>query len=241
MRYRIYPARRSVPSARKITRALRGLMIKRVGSRYRRKSNHILINWGSTDIPYRPDYNQPEAVAVSSNKLRAFNKMQDCGVRIPAYTTDKQVANSWSLVVVRRLLTGFGGRGITVVAPETEALPDAPLYTEYVPKRDEYRVHVFRGRVLMLQRKARSYSHDNPNWRIRNHGNGFVFAHVGVVAPDDVTDQAVKAVNCLGLDFGAVDVVWNERRSKAYVLEVNTAPGVEGETLIRYERAFRNG
>ena len=42
----------------------------------------------------------------------------------------------------------------------------------------------------------------------------------------------------LGLDFGAVDVIWNEHESKAYVLEINTAPGLEGSTVEDYKEFF---
>jgi D-alanine-D-alanine ligase-like ATP-grasp enzyme len=41
------------------------------------------------------------------------------------------------------------------------------------------------------------------------------------------------------LDFGAVDVIWNEKEDKYYVLEVNTACGLEGTTLDKYVEQFR--
>jgi D-alanine-D-alanine ligase-like ATP-grasp enzyme len=53
-----------------------------------------------------------------------------------------------------------------------------------------------------------------------------------------VTSEAIKAVNCLGLYFGAADVIWNDKEQRAYVLEVNTAPGLEGTTLENYANAF---
>jgi D-alanine-D-alanine ligase-like ATP-grasp enzyme len=43
----------------------------------------------------------------------------------------------------------------------------------------------------------------------------------------------------LGLDFGAADVLFNARRNQAYVLEVNTAPGLEGQTVNDYAEAFK--
>jgi hypothetical protein len=38
----------------------------------------------------------------------------------------------------------------------------------------------------------------------------------------------------LHLDFGAVDVGWNEHHGEATIYEVNTAPGLEGTTLEKY-------
>ena len=57
--------------------------------------------------------------------------------------------------------------------------------------------------------------------------------------PDDVTKQALLAVDGLGLDFGAVDVGWNQHYQEATVYEVNTAPGLTGTTLDKYTNAIR--
>ena len=59
------------------------------------------------------------------------------------------------------------------------------------------------------------------------------------MTPDPVRDTiAVNAVKALGLDFGAVDIIYNEKENQYYVLEVNTAPGLEGTTLIKYAERF---
>ena len=68
---------------------------------------------------------------------------------------------------------------------------------------------------------------------IKNLDNGWVFCRTGISLPDDARNQAIAAVRSLGLDFGAVDVLYREREDKAFVLEVNTAPGLEGTTLER--------
>ena len=50
---------------------------------------------------------------------------------------------------------------------------------------------------------------------------------------------ALAAMVASGLDFGAVDVIWNSRRLEAYVLEINSAPGLQGQTVENYAAAFR--
>jgi glutathione synthase/RimK-type ligase-like ATP-grasp enzyme len=52
-------------------------------------------------------------------------------------------------------------------------------------------------------------------------------------------EAAIRTVEILGLDFGAVDIIWNKKQDRYYVLEVNTAPGLEGETVVRYANAFK--
>lgn len=247
MRVRIYRDRPS-NSAVELGRSTGYKALKIQGSTFRARHNDVIINWGCTSVP---DYlhnaacvlNKPELVANACDKLKAFDSMLRVGVRVPDFCVDPQVARQWQreghTVVVRKLLRASSGRGIVVCSPNDE-LPDAPLYVKYIKKQDEYRVHVLGGRVIDVQRKMRTYSvpDEDVNWQIRNHINGFVFGRTDVEINEDTRTQAVQAVRSLSLDFGAVDVVWNEHQQKCYVLEVNTAPGLEGTTLEKYSDAF---
>lgn len=166
--------------------------------------------------------------------------------RTPEFTDSIIKADMWRMaghtVVERHVLNGNSGAGIRLVEPE-DHLTAAPLYVKYVPKKQEYRVHVCGGEAVDVQRKARrkDVEDDAINWKIRNHDNGFIFArNEGDVTPPDVIAQAVRSVNALGLAFGAVDVIFNEKEQKAYVLEVNTAPGLSGTTLEGYLKRFQD-
>lgn len=161
--------------------------------------------------------------------------------RIPDFTTSIDIAYLWLeqgyTIVERHILNANSGKGIRLVEPETDELQHCPLYVKYVPKKQEYRVHVCAGKAVDIQRKARrkDVEDDAINWKIRNHDNGFIFArNEDAVVPEDVVTQAVNAVLAIGLDFGAVDVIFNEKEQKAYVLECNTAPGLAGSTLEGY-------
>ena len=146
------------------------------------------------------------------------------------------------MIVVRQLARGHGGRGIMLISGEDE-IPDAPLYTVYKKKKAEYRIHVFNGQVIDVQQKRLRKPADDEeitaNHQMRNFDNGWVYCREDVLAPDAVLDEAVKAVKVLGLDFGAVDIGWNEHYQTPYVYEVNTAPGLEGTTLEIYLNAFK--
>jgi glutathione synthase/RimK-type ligase-like ATP-grasp enzyme len=74
---------------------------------------------------------------------------------------------------------------------------------------------------------------------IRSWNNGWVFCHENVQAPPKVCEVAIQAVESLGLDFGAVDIGFREKEGKAFVFEVNTAPGIEGTTVRHYVEAVR--
>lgn len=258
----INPYKAGSASAKVLSAELGAKRIKLEGSAFKGSPKKTVINWGASEVSDEVGkcniINHPKAVAVASNKLKFFMAIDrhnddiydDDGdesllVNIPPFTTSRRNARSWSnndsLVVERHKLTGNSGDGIRLVEPGNE-LEDAPLYVLYIPKRQEYRVHVANGMVVDLQRKARrrDVADEDINWRIRNHDNGFIFQRNDLVVPHSVSVQAINACKACGLDFGAVDIVFNEKQDKAYVLEINTAPGLAGSTLEGYVNRFKN-
>ena len=214
---------------------------------YKTKPTRILINWGSSNhnISYTDSkvYNSPYAIQLASNKIYTLTHFTHNNVPCPAWTTDKNTALGWieanKTVVCRKTVTSHSGNGI-VFAETAEDLENinAPLYTMYIKKRKEFRVHVFNNKVIDVQEKRRNTDVQNVDYRIRNHDNGFVFCRTDVNIPDNLHNVALQAVSALGLDFGAVDIVWNENENACYALEVNTAPGLEGSTLDAYTKAI---
>ena len=242
----IYSHSPSSSGAKLLAEVLDISRIKHTRSRFRGKANKTVINWGSSELPAEVlrcrVLNPPDKIAIATNKLEYFKLLKEEGVRIPKFTTSRQIAAEWieegHTVVVRKILNGSGGRGIILVNNANE-LPDAPLYTQYVNKKYEYRVHCSRDEgVFDWQEKAKRHDADNANFKIRNLENGFIFKRDGVVLPEDVKKQSLLAFAASGLNFGAVDIIYNEQQEKAYVLEINTAPGLEGTTLQKYAEIF---
>ena len=236
-RIRIWPYKQGSRSAKALADALGGKVLKKECSKYIRKPGDVIINWGDSNAGNLSCLNLAGNVATAANKLAAFRRFKDAGVSIPPFEDDQSNITWTGLTVVRHKLTGHSGEGIEL--RDAGDLPSAPLYVQYVPKKAEYRVHLVGERVVLVQRKARDPSCDNPNWKVRNHGNGFIFVRNDVQAPAAVEEEARKAVQALGLDFGAADIIWNEKEQRAYVLEVNTAPGLEGSTIDDYAQGFR--
>lgn len=204
-----------------------------------------VVNWGNSS-PLVGNHvnriiNRPEAIAVAVNKLSALSAMQAAGVRVPAFSTGKP-ADRRGMWLARHSLTGSGGAGIQVVRKDNE-MPTAPLYVKYVPKTTEFRIHVAFGEAVLCQYKLRkNEAEQTPDQKlIRNHDNGWVFAPRPLEDLDlTVKQEAIKAVAALGLDFGAVDMIVGKADNLPYVLEVNTAPGMESPTLMEaYADVFR--
>ena len=115
----IYSYNNASASARALRDALGARLIKSNNSRYRKRGGHVVINWGKTTPPdYEVDLNQPDRVAVASNKLSALEALQEAGVSHVPFTTSRLEAESWIVngakVFVRSVLNGHSGEGITV-------------------------------------------------------------------------------------------------------------------------------
>lgn len=206
-----------------------------------------IINWGGTpgydQRTYRKVFNPDTSRLV--NKLTFFQHIgNDGGLQ---WTVDRDTASGWKKVMCRTKLTGHSGEGIVVWDSEMkkENLTISPLYVRYQPKEAEYRVHTGltrdRGGVELIfcQRKVfakRDGMAAPRSWDVRNLDNGFIFQNHEPQAElvQFVSDFHLKHFS--GLDFCAWDVLYN--RGRYYILEGNTAPGLEPRTAQMYANYF---
>lgn len=175
------------------------------------------------------------------NKVEQFERFTSTGTCCPAFATSRDAARQLAAKVLfaRTLVNSTNGRGIVEFERNSEQYPNAPLYTEYIPKKAEYRFHVFNGEVIDVQekRKKRGFEEDR-NTRVRNIQNGYVYCRDNIVPPDGAAALAVAAVAAVGYQYGAVDLIYNEKRAQCFVLEVNSRPGLMGTTLDKYVEAL---
>jgi hypothetical protein len=181
--------------------------------------------------------------------------MNGAGVSVPWFTSNKQSAKDF-----------ITGRNRRVVGRETYHqggsefnISNNPLMVDYdrvsshwlelINVINEWRVHVFQGEVIGVSRKTdEEVEHRITNRYTRNHEAGWRFVRCD---PYQVNPQllmvAQKAISSLGLDFGAADIILSDGtettsngRRRYYVLEVNTACGMEEDSSIfnEYVRKF---
>lgn len=249
----VYRQNRASVGASRLANELGVRMIKSEGSKFVDSPSKAVINWGSgSDLAIETErcrvINPPAAVSNATNKRRFFELCRDAGnVSIPRFTTSKMEAEDWvrngASLFARTILQGSGGAGIVEVDTVDQLTPihEGTLLVEYIKKRHEFRVHVGGADAIDVQQKLKrkEVNIEKVNYRVRNLANGFIFARREVKVPEQVMTEAKKVIPITGLDFGAVDVVYNERQNRAYVLEVNTAPGLEGTTINSYAHFFR--
>lgn len=208
--------------------------------------------------------NSPLDVAVATDKKKFFVKMlekdngqADGNLLTPLFWLDAEsIPADRYPVVCRTILNGHSGNGIVIADKPDDVVP-APLYVQYVKKKKEFRIHVGRRwlsedtgypysegdphwhyEIISEQQKVAKHGTEPTDWRIRSHSNGFVFQRQGIDVPAVVRDAAMRALEATDLDFGAIDVIYTSE-GRAFVLEVNTAPGLEGQTVQDYANFFK--
>lgn len=253
----LYPYSTVSTSARLLAQAMGLTRIKRERSRYRPRAQDVIVNWGCSvfGIPTNNTriINRPEAVRVASNKLNTFQVLRQNNIPVPDWTLQKEEAQRWlrdgHTVYGRDSATASEGRYITVYsgAVPGQALGDHRFYVKKFKSKVELRIHIFRNGTVNIQRKAKrdnwqaDYGHIPNGQHIRNTANGFVFVR-GDINPFNINYNGVisgvhAALNALGLDFGAFDVLVQSNGSYV-ILECNTAPGIEGTTLEVYRQTL---
>ena len=249
----LYPYKMYSDGARNLSGALNTVCVFPNG-KYKPRDNHLIVCWGASaypnwwqKVPQRATViNTPPRISIAINKLRTFEALGAARISVPQWTRDRMKALDWvkedKVIVCRTSLTSSAGRGI-VVADKSVEVPSCHLYTAHVRHKREFRVHVFNHKVIDVAEKRRRDGFSETRGRlegfIRNLHNGWVFCHENVTCPPIVLEEAKKAVEVLNLDFGAVDIGYREKDGKAYVFEVNTAPGIEGQTIGRYAQAVQ--
>jgi len=217
-------------SARLLSKYLEVKMLLVTGSRFVGKSSDVVINWGngkSNGIGNARQINKLHNVQLASNKLRTLETLQEAGVRVPYHSIHKNEFSLTSVLYGRSELYGHSGSGIYVGT--RDEIPDCPLYVLAIDKVAEYRAIVVGNEVVDFKKKKKKRGEEY-NTHVWNLDGGYIFARNDFDKPMGANMLGISAVSALGLDFGAVDIIEDEE-GVLYVLEVNTAFGIEGQTL----------
>ena len=98
---------------------------------------------------------------------------------------------------------------------------------EYMKKEKEYRVHIIGNKAVIISEKIPF--RDSSFWNLES-------CHFQDISeyPEELIEIAKKSVNALNYNFGAVDIIQSD--GNLYVLEVNSAPGLNAHHRAIYAR-----
>lgn len=245
----IVPYKMSSKSAADLARSI-GAVRVRDCSKLIRKHDRTVLNWGLSDhdsfFGVGKIINRPNAVHNACNKIQTYDLLSYYDVPTVEYTMDIGLAREWikeGPLLARTKLSSHSGSGVTYLStdhPVNEVIDSevVKFWTKYIGKSREFRVHCAKingviSPFFIQEKKKRSGMEADK--RVRSYDNGWVFCHLDLEPiPSGVEQSCCRAVSALGLDFGAVDVIYSKRRDAHFVLEVNTAPGLDGTTLTKY-------
>lgn len=198
--------------------------------------------WRTTKVrPFRKQLKYGDAV----DKLTQYRWFEQQGLSSLQYTTNEHIAGAWwrnSVVFGRKLLNASCGNGIVVFDDTTQAPSGCLVYTLYKKKKREFRVHVFKDKVVaIVEKRKRADWNGKSNHKIRNLANGYVFCQDVELTEElrtRVQQLALDASKVSKSDFKGVDLGYNEKQDDLFVIEVNSMPGIEGSNVNKYVEAI---
>lgn len=197
-----------------------------------------IINWGnrifSADNYF--DLNMPSGIKVASDKMAARRVMQNAGIPVPkTYFPDTDANLLWiddcNFPVIVRPRFHYAGKNFhvhnNVLTLSAFLWGKSDWYaSEVFNKTHEYRVHTAHGKVLVTHEKPliegelrANHAINHEQWRALRWGE-FI---------PEVSLAALRATKAVGLDYAAVDVMYNANTGEVAVAEVNTSPEVTAE------------
>ena len=195
------------------------------------------IRYGSKHMGHFPVMiNADKAVAKASNKYYTLELLAGLDIPVPKFSTN---STCLKYPMLGRKFYHRKGRDIKVIRNSDELRnQQSDYYVEFIPVREEYRVHVVCGKIASIAIKRGG----NPDTYCRNLETGWTFTESTWRWERDckqMPEIAMKAVKALGLAFGAVDIIISQNDGKPYILEVNTAPGLIDRRAEIYANLIR--
>lgn len=197
------------------------------------------IRWGNVLPATINTLNTREAIMKASDKASCRKLLSEAGLPVPDLTeTD--------FPVIGRTRYHSQGRGFWYCSNSEDVarakLQGAVYFSKFYPKKEEYRVHIGSGKVLLFSIKEGDKT--QLIWNKRK--SGFKFRHMrrsewrednGLMA---IQRACKKALTIIGLDFGAVDVMAGASDSEPFVIsEINTAPSLSPLAMSKYVSYFQ--
>lgn len=208
--------------------------------------NNNIINWGNRILRNSDcKVNFPSAIENASDKRLSRILLQSAGVKVPTTVTwqnPEKLQPKFPLII--RPSHHHAGKKFYIAHTPREAanlvlrfpeLADG-YFSEIFPKTHEYRVHCAHGKILMISEKPlqegeirANHSVIEESWRALRWSE----------YNEKICKESLKAVEVLGLDYGAVDIMYNSKDDSVAVCEINTSPSVSTEyTSGKYAAYF---
>lgn len=206
----------------------------RASRKYLPRKEEFIINYGR-------DYEFANLnTNVIFNKLEAYHILNENGIRQPKIYLKGDEIPDEAFPLLARKEYHSQGRDIIYIHDREQLENELEDFmydflVEYIPKKSEYRVHVLRDYATVVSVKVNPDGNGDPI--VRSKRNGWKQINYEGRWVEELENLAIKAMDALDYDFGAVDIIRKGKR--LYILEVNSAPGLEPRKLQLYADYFK--
>lgn len=217
---------------------------------------HLVINYGGAFVPPGNSVhwiNHPEHVNACSNKIKFFNRVKEYPF-VLEYTRDPECVKNWledgKVVVGRKIVRGHSGIGASIISDLAELSDEYKFYTKFFPSWSELRLYFVGESFPIVRQKRRKndgfledsgIEKDGIARKIRTHKNGWIYSS-NISVPSDTILSMKEATSeikeKIGLDFGAADFLYSRSNNDFKLVEINTAPGLEGTNVTLFGNAL---
>lgn len=154
--------------------------------------------------------NSQRSVVRCIDKLITFRLLAKNNIPIPSFTENKEeVPAWWESIVCRSDRKGTQAKSL-IYKEKGEDLPNSQLYTEYFNNKHEFRIVLFKGKIIARYLKERV-------------GEDWNFILLDPDMFEKIDDACIKAASILGIDYVGFDVV-SRSPHRFVILEANSGP-----------------
>ena len=227
--------------------------VARLGSR----TSTSVIFPGRTGVK---ECNTVQAVERSRNKLLMKAKFQEAGViharwyngvfKPDIIKRHFGISKTEEYQLVGKQICGFQGHGMVLINNDEELKSFCKTHTSqnyfielFYNYGREYRLHATQSEVFLSWRKLRT-NDAKERWFFNSHNCHWVGEGNQLFnKPSNwkqLCDEAIKAIQAVGLDIGAVDIRVSSQDTRQFIVcEVNSAPALGEEGIEKYREQIR--
>lgn len=212
--------------------------------RQRLTSNDMIFTWGGDLIGMSYDLNGARHLnpVLHYDKLEQGTMLLEAGVSLPKlYNSTEEWRRDGYPNLVKKPRNGQGGRGIVLCNRlNTPGWRRENIYQLFIDKTKEFRVQQIGQFSAYIMEKFRPEQGNGICWNLDQGAEWNQLTYESRGLRPELTRIAKDTLDAIHYDFGAVDVM-ADNRSRLYVLECNSRPGLGQEninlfadTMVRY-------
>lgn len=222
------------------------------------KNKKFLLNEGDVIVAWGTGLPELEGIRVLNGTVDEVNKYEEAKNLAHAGIPTVDVWARGYYTPANAIRRGVIGRSYHHVGGN-DLLNGEEVRVDFWVKKEafanEYRIHSFDGKSIRAGKKVVrdgfELVKEAEDWRpnanlshpwIRSFDGGWRIKYDDFMSNNTMRELAGKAIKALGLTFGAVDIgeIKNGDGNVSYkVLEVNRAPGIEGNSVAVYAKAIQ--